>query len=357
MATAVVEERELLKTISWFDGFVVALANPSFLITGLGGSALSLGGWGAVILWTVSVIFGALHNYIYSETATMFPKLSGGIAIYAHEAWKRYFSFVGPVAAFGYWIGWSVVLSATGVVVGFLVQAQFYTSSATSAFWTADPRHFLGIPFYWSFPIALTSVIIIVIWAFNVSGMRPAVWVGYVTGVLLLIPLAVLMFLPYITGDWSSSNMQWDIGANGGLPLVIVWLYFMCWSSYGMEWLALRRGECNASIQLGNENQGPRLRLAHFAAFAIGFHPLQRFWWECRLHLGAPRLLHLPTVLRIQSNVHVPLLEHLAPLGFVRVSDLVLGLLAPDFHDLLRHGLRDAIELFRYLFRKLQRTA
>ena len=58
MATAVVEERELLKTISWFDGFVVALANPSFLITALGGSALSLGGWGAVILWTTSVLLG-----------------------------------------------------------------------------------------------------------------------------------------------------------------------------------------------------------------------------------------------------------------------------------------------------------
>ena len=47
MAVASVEERELLKTISWFDGFVVALANPSFLITAIGGSALSLGGWGA----------------------------------------------------------------------------------------------------------------------------------------------------------------------------------------------------------------------------------------------------------------------------------------------------------------------
>ena len=43
MAVAAVEERELLKTISWFDGFVVALANPSFLITGLGGSVLSAG--------------------------------------------------------------------------------------------------------------------------------------------------------------------------------------------------------------------------------------------------------------------------------------------------------------------------
>src|SRR5437764_8264189 len=137
MATAVVEERELLKTISWFDGFVVALANPSFLIPAPGPSAFSLGGWGAVIVWTASVVIGALHNYIYSETAAMFPKLSGGIAIYAHEAWKRYFSFVGPVAAFGYWIGWSVVLSATGIVVGFLVQAQFYTSSATSGFWNA----------------------------------------------------------------------------------------------------------------------------------------------------------------------------------------------------------------------------
>ncbi len=38
--------------------------------------------------------------------------------------------------------------------------------------------------------------------------MRPTVWVGYVTGALLLIPLAVIMFLPYITGDWHSSNLH-----------------------------------------------------------------------------------------------------------------------------------------------------
>jgi amino acid transporter len=238
MATAAVEERELLKTISWFDGFVVALANPSFLITGLGGSALSLGGWGAVILWTVSVVIGALHNYIYSETAAMFPKLSGGIAIYAHEAWKRYLSFVGPLAAFGYWLGWSVVLSASGIIVGFLIQGEFYTSSATSSFWNGSAE-LAGIPFYWSFPIALTVAVIIIIWGFNVLGMRPAVWVGYVTGGLLLIPLAIMMFLPYLTGDWSSSNLNNNIdwGATGdtGWVLVIVWLYVMCWSSYGME--------------------------------------------------------------------------------------------------------------------------
>ena len=239
MATAVVEERELLKTISWFDGFVVAMANPSFLITGLGASVLGLGGWGAVILWTTSVVIGAMHNYVYSETAAMFPKLSGGIAIYAHEAWKKYLSFVGPIAAFGYWIGWSVVLSATGIVVGFLVQAQFYPSSVDSTFWNHS-GHILGIPVYFSFPIALTVAIILVIWTFNVIGMRPAVWVGYVTGALLLIPLAVIMFLPYLTGDWHSSNLHSNVNwhaltADNGIKLVIVWLYVMCWSSYGME--------------------------------------------------------------------------------------------------------------------------
>jgi amino acid transporter len=239
MATAAVEERELLKTISWFDGFVVALANPSFLITGLGASVLGLGGWGAVILWTTSVVIGALHNYVYSELAAMFPKLSGGIAIYAHEAWKKYVSFVGPIAAFGYWIGWSVVLSATGVVVGFLVQAQFYTSSADPSSSWNHSWQIAGQSVYFSFPIALTIVIICAIWTFNVLGMRPAVWVGYVTGGLLLIPLAVIMFLPYIT-DWHSSNMNstihWtSLTGDNGIKLVIVWLYVMCWSSYGME--------------------------------------------------------------------------------------------------------------------------
>jgi amino acid transporter len=46
------------------------------------------------------------------------------------------------------------------------------------------------------------------------------------------------MFLPYITGDWSSDNMTWEIGAGGGLGLAITWLYFMGWSSYGFETVA-----------------------------------------------------------------------------------------------------------------------
>ena len=42
MAVAEVEETELLRAMSWFDGFVVAMANPAFLLTGLGFSVVSL---------------------------------------------------------------------------------------------------------------------------------------------------------------------------------------------------------------------------------------------------------------------------------------------------------------------------
>jgi amino acid transporter len=32
--------------------------------------------------------------------------------------------------------------------------------------------------------------------------------------------------------------MTWSIGSGGGLALVLVWLYFMCWSAYGIEVVA-----------------------------------------------------------------------------------------------------------------------
>jgi amino acid transporter len=233
--------------MSWFDGFVVALANPSFLLTpsAAPSSARRLG---AAIVWTFSVCIGALHNNIYAEVATMFPKLSGGVAVYAHEAWKRYTSFVGPIAAVGYWLGWSVVLSLNGAIVGFLLQSQFFPDS-TWATGTAD---------WWVFTLSsgpailIGAVLIVVIWLANVFGIKPAVWTGYVTGILLLFPLFVLIFLPYITGDWSSSNLHnlidWgntqtaqttgsgdSLVYNNGWRLVITWLYLMCWSSYGFE--------------------------------------------------------------------------------------------------------------------------
>ena len=53
-----IEDRELLKTMRWWDGFVVCLANPGFLIAALGGSVVALGTAGATVLWTASILIG-----------------------------------------------------------------------------------------------------------------------------------------------------------------------------------------------------------------------------------------------------------------------------------------------------------
>jgi amino acid transporter len=229
MASAEVEERQLLKAMTWWDGFVIALANPGFLIAALGASIGVLGTTGAVVLWTISVLIGAFQNNIYAELATMFKHKSGGIALFAHEAWRKYFTPIGPLATFGYWFAWSSVLAVNGLVVGTLIQAEFFSDST----WAES-----GAGFDLNLAIVLGLVAIALVWAFNVLGVRPAVWFGYVTGAALILPAVVLMFLPYVTGDWSSDNMTWEIGAGGGLALALTWLYFMGWSSYGFETVA-----------------------------------------------------------------------------------------------------------------------
>ncbi len=259
MATAQVEERQLLKAMTWWDGFVIALANPGFLIAALGFSIGALGTTGAFVLWTVSVCLGALQNNIYAELATMFPNKAGGISLFAHEAWRKYFTFVGPIATFGYWFAWSSVLAINGLVVGTLVQAEWFSDST----WAES-----GGGFDLTLPILLGMIAILLVWAFNIFGVRPAVWLGYVTGGLLLIPAFVLMFLPYITGDWSSDNMQWEIGAGGGLGLALVWLYFMGWSAYGFETVAAFAPEYHDT-----ETDTPRALRAS-AAFSVVVYAL-----------------------------------------------------------------------------------
>ena len=225
-AVAEVEERHLLKAMSWWDGFVIALANPGFLVAALGGSIAGLGTTGALVLWVVSVLLGSLQNNVYAELATMFPDKSGGIAVYAHEGWRRYFAPIGPIATFGYWFAWSTVLSISGLIAGTLIAAEFFPSVTFSA----SAAHFRI-----DLPSAIAIAMLLLVWAFNVRGIRSTVWFSYVTGVLLMIPLTVLMVAPYVTGDWAAANLTWTVGENGGVALALTWLYFMGWSAYGFE--------------------------------------------------------------------------------------------------------------------------
>jgi amino acid transporter len=63
---------------------------------------------------------------------------------------------------------------------------------------------------------------------------------GYLTGGLLFIPLALFMIVPFFLSDYSFAQESWGFtGAAGStwgaVQLALVWLYLNAWSSYGIE--------------------------------------------------------------------------------------------------------------------------
>jgi amino acid transporter len=239
VATAVVQEQQLLKTLRWYDGFVIALANPGFLLGSLGFSVGDLGGWGAAMLWGISAVVAVFINTIYSELATMFPEKSGGLALYAHEAWRKYTTLVGPIATFGYWIGWSVVLSVNGLFIGSIVQSTWFSGEPGGSY-LADDGYFSVLGFtQFGLPAAIAIVLILCVWLFNVFGARVGVLFGYGAGILLMVPLFVMMILPFLNGSFDSENLTNKLNDPGlpwgGLQLALVWLWLMCWSAWGVD--------------------------------------------------------------------------------------------------------------------------
>jgi amino acid transporter len=274
-AGAVIEERQLLKALRWYDGFVIALANPGFLLGSLGYSIGALGGWGAVFLWTVSMSIGVLSNWIYSETAAMFPEKPGGIALYAHEGWRRYFTPIGPIATFGYWFAWSSVLALFGIVIGGLIQAEWFPGEPAGGIGEGATGYFSSGPVEIGLPHLIAAGAIIAVWLVNIFGIRPAVWLAYATGALLMIPLAVFIVLPYLTGEWESSNLTWTLNDEGqpwgGLKTALVWLFVMGWSAYGVETCATFAPEYKDTVR---DTTLALRSSALFSLFVYAFLPL-----------------------------------------------------------------------------------
>ena len=88
-------------------------------------------------------------------------------------------------------------------------------------------------------PQLIAIGLILAVWLFNVRGVRVGVSFGYLAGALLMVPLFVMMILPFLNGSFDSANLDNTIKATGpawgGLQLSIVWLWLMCWSAWGVD--------------------------------------------------------------------------------------------------------------------------
>ena len=107
----------------------------------------------------------------------MFPDKPGGFPLYAHEGWRKYFTLVGPIVAFGYWLAWSVVLAFLGVFSGQIITSAwfpgepygsaFFGSSEGEGYFSTGGAE-IGLPHL------IAIGLILAVWLFNFRGVRVA---------------------------------------------------------------------------------------------------------------------------------------------------------------------------------------
>ncbi|MFL4476059.1 APC family permease [Paeniglutamicibacter sp. MACA_103] len=224
----------------WWDGFAMSMTMPAALIATLGASIADLGGWGAAVLWAISMLIAMGVNWIYTELATMFPDSSGGITHYAAEAWKKHAPWVAPLASVGYWFPWGTNLATYGAITGALIQAQWFPDTV----WTMN----IG-PLELSLPILIGIGVILFMYLINIVGVRMTMAFVYITAGILMIPLFSFIVLPLFSGDWTPAELTWNLHGMEGLRKALVWLYIMAWTTFGIEVCATFAPEYKDSVK------------------------------------------------------------------------------------------------------------
>jgi amino acid transporter len=249
------------KTLRWHHGFMLALPIASGLFISLGYTIGAIGAWPAIAIGAGLAVVALLQNHLFAEMAGMFPGKSGGIPLYAAEAWKRYFAPLGPVAAFGYWCGWALVLALVGLTIGALVQAQWFPDVTWVLFSTGSVD--VGLPH------VVAAITVIACTLLNVMGINVAVRFNQVIGAVFIVVLAVLAIGPFFSGGWDVGRLSSHL--DGGWTAVVVWLYVTAWSIYGTELCASFAPEYRDTVR---DTSRALRSIALFMVFAYGLVPL-----------------------------------------------------------------------------------
>jgi amino acid transporter len=225
-------ETGLKKEIRWWDGVVITTCMPGFLLASVGFSVSLLGGWGAVAVWLGCATFGFLLANLYAEMASAFPHRAGGIATYIDESLHKISRIPAVVSAYGYWFGYSAVLSLNGVLIGLMVQAAWFPNA--HVYLTTGNDVFA--------PIVGMSVLVFT-WAVAIAGIRPTVWITYLLGILTMVPIALVAIVPWFTGKMHLENLNnatmpgngFVYLSVGALGLFLAMWYLAGWSAYAVE--------------------------------------------------------------------------------------------------------------------------
>lgn len=248
-STSVHTEREdgsLQRGTNWWGAFVIGLAGV-ILVTGIAPFAVQSLGAASIPLFVGVTAVGVLLCFCLAELAAMMPDRTGGLPSYAFETFKplgeKTAKHVGGISGWAYWLGWFTVAPINMILAaGYLV----------SLFGLPSGRTFLPFGDLGS-PVSVTVLVISMVGllgmlAVSLAGIRLGAGFATVLGVVSMVPLTALVFLPLFNpSSMRFSNLSGfplPPGVDGGFALFVAWIFIMTWSVLAMEAAACYIGEC-----------------------------------------------------------------------------------------------------------------
>jgi amino acid transporter len=249
----VVPEKGLVKGTNWWGAFVIGLAG-TILVTGIAPYVVQGTGALGIILIGIETIFGCFLCFCLAELGTMWPDRTGGIPAYAMESFRPLVGdtaarHIGGTSAWAYWLGWfpvapiNVILTAS--YLGFLF--NFGMGRLVEPVGTV-----------WGSPIGIGEIFIcfallIAIFIPAYFGIRLGAAFATVLGVLSMLPITVMIFLPF----FKPSSIHWGNvagfhappGVHVNLVFLAAWTFPILWNVIAMEAAACYVGECRGGAR------------------------------------------------------------------------------------------------------------
>src|SRR5215471_15088121 len=246
-------EKGLVKGTNWWGAFVIGLAG-TILVTGIAPYVVAGTGALGIILIGVMTIAGCFLCLCLAELATMWPDRTGGIPSYATESFRPWVGnttarHTGGVSGWAYWLGWFPVAPINVIL----------TASYLAVLFNFSKGHLVQpVGSTWGTPIGINIILIcfallILIYIPSYLGIRLGAAFATVLGVLSMLPLTVIIFLPF----FKPSKIHWgNVAGFHAPPNVVVTLTFVCawffpilWNVIAMEAAACYVGECRGGAR------------------------------------------------------------------------------------------------------------
>jgi amino acid transporter len=214
-------------TLNWKSGFWLAVVVPIGGLLTVGYEIGALGAYGALAVWVATSIIAVLQNYIFADLAGTYAGKPGGIALYASDIWSRTCAPLGGILGWGYWAGWSLVLAVGALIVGDLVQGEWFPGATWS---------FAILGAHVGLPTFVGAAVLVGVYLLNISGLKLVVDTNIVLGSAVLLLAVVCIIGPVVLGQLHGElTFHAGVGPWQIFVTLFTWAFLASWTAYGTE--------------------------------------------------------------------------------------------------------------------------